>query len=99
AASTSITAPAVAAQSGDAVVGLFGIVKSGTIAPPSGLTETAEVTSPSGVTYPMTSEAAHLLTSTSGTTGPLVAVSSVSGASVGPSVRLPEATAAAADAA
>ena len=88
ASSTAVTAPSVTAQTGDAVVGLFGIAKAGTIAPPSGLTEVAEVTSPTGVTYPMTSEAAEVLAATGGGTGPLVATSSVSGAGVGHSVVL-----------
>jgi hypothetical protein len=88
ASSTAVTAPSVTAQAGDAVVGLFGVARSASVAPPPGSTEVAEVTSPAGVTYPMTGEAAQVLATTAGSTGPLVATSSASGPGIGHSIVL-----------
>jgi hypothetical protein len=88
ASSTAVTAPSVTAQARDAVVGLFGVARSASVAPPPGSTEVAEVTSPAGVTYPMTGEAAQVLATTAGSTGPLVATSSASGPSIGHSIVL-----------
>ena len=92
--SATITAPAATTQTaGDLVVGLFGVAKAAAVAPPTGLTETAEVTSPAGVTYPITGEAAHVTSPAAGTTSALVATSSVSGANIGQSVVLKAGTA------
>ena len=83
ASSTAVTAPSVAASQGSAVIGLFGVARSATIAPPSGTSERTEVVSPSTATYPMTGETADRGQATSGTTGTLVAQSSVSGPNIG----------------
>ena len=80
---TSITAPSVTASAGSAVVGLFGIARIGTVTPPPGTAERAEVSSPPTVAYPMTGEVSDRTQSASGATGALVAEASTIGPNIG----------------
>jgi chitodextrinase len=87
--SRDVTAPAVTTQrAGDVVVGLFGVPRDTTVDPPAGTTELSEVTSPAGLTYPMTAEAAHVVPFDVGPTSALVATSSVSSPSIGHTIVL-----------
>lgn len=82
--STAITAPSVSTpSSGAVVVGLFGVARAATITPPSGTVERTEVTSPTGLTYPMTGSTADEVPATTGPTGTLVAQSTVAGPNIG----------------
>ncbi|MGH8894603.1 MAG: hypothetical protein ACRDWY_15060 [Actinomycetes bacterium] len=81
--SASITAPSVSASAGSFVIGLVGVARSATITQPTGTSELTEVTSPSGVTYPITGETAGRTQSSGGPTGALVAQATVSGPNIG----------------
>ncbi|MBA2768794.1 MAG: hypothetical protein H0U35_06635 [Sporichthyaceae bacterium] len=83
ASSTSVSAPSVAASQGSVVIGLFGVARSAAISQPGGTTERTEIVSPSTTTYPMTGETADRTQATTGSTGTLVAQSSVSGPNIG----------------
>jgi hypothetical protein len=90
AASTSITAPSLTTTSPDAlVVGLFGLAKRATIAPPTDMTERSEVVTPTTVTTAAaTAETADRTQARAGDSGPQVATATSGGPNVGQLVAL-----------
>jgi hypothetical protein len=95
AASTSIAAPALTTTSPDAlVVGLFGLAKRATIAPPTNMVERSEVVTPTSVTtVAATAETADRVQARAGDTGAQVATANSGGQSVGQLVALTAAAA------
>lgn len=85
--SKSVTAPSVTTTGPAVVVGLFGVNKGTALAPPADMVERTEIRSAATVRYPLTAEAADLIPGV-GATGPKVATSTTSGASIGQLVAL-----------
>jgi parallel beta-helix repeat protein len=87
--STSATAPSITPGVADSrLVAFFGITGKATVAPPSGMTEQAEVVSPSGTSSKMTAELADQALSSGAATGTRSAALSKSLASIGQLVAL-----------